>query len=317
MHRSTPFSFDCKACGRCCRSKQIQINPYEVVRLADFLGISTGMLLDNHLRSDAPFLLFTGEDNTCIFLTGEGCSVHPARPLVCRLYPLGQYYSGKRKDHFRCTERQPECRGERGENGTVDSFLASQQAWPYMAASRQYLRFFDFLHEKLYRQLGAHKLSALKDVGSSGVTMAEWFDVDRVNTVYCKENNLQAPATAEEKVSLHITALKERFNQKEGKTNTINLPPDTARSPGRPPHMTNGHLPARKCSSRIRCNSKCRSGLACLSSSLFRPASPAPTWTSGIQWKLKAASSSRTFPERSRRLMEADAIFQIVACFDF
>ena len=212
MHRDTPFSFGCKACGRCCRDKQIQLNPYEVVKLADFLGISTEKFLDSYVRADAPYILFTGEDNTCIFLSDSGCSVHPARPLVCRLYPLGQYYSGERKDHFRCIKPQPDCRGDLGENGTVDNFLESQQAWSYMAASRQYLDFFDRLHEKLYQKLGGQKISASKDAASLNRTMAEWFDVDQVNAVYCKKNNLQVPGTPEKRVSLHIRALEERLN---------------------------------------------------------------------------------------------------------
>ena len=35
------FSFSCRCCLHCCRSKKIQVNPFEIARLARNLGIST------------------------------------------------------------------------------------------------------------------------------------------------------------------------------------------------------------------------------------------------------------------------------------
>ena len=56
------------------------------------------------------FLKSVGEDDTCIFLNGNRCSVQTAKPLACRLYPFmvdpsesGNYrylYSREREHHF-------------------------------------------------------------------------------------------------------------------------------------------------------------------------------------------------------------------------
>lgn len=219
MHRDSPFSFDCQACGHCCQNKDIQLNPYEVVRLADFLGLSTGRFLDKFIRPGSPFLFFSGNNDTCPFLTEQGCSVHPVRPLVCRLYPLGKYLSGDRQEHFKCIQPQPDCQGKLGERGTVADFLESQQTEPYMEASAQYLELFDRLHQDLYRKLEGQQIDPPdKDDGSLALDLAEWFDVDQMNNHYCKENGLLPPEDQDGRVKLHIRALGERLCQAREKT---------------------------------------------------------------------------------------------------
>jgi len=214
MHRDSPFSFECNACGRCCRNKDIQLNPYELVRLADFLGVSTGEFLDKFIRPGSPFLLFSGNNDTCVFLNDQGCSVHPVRPLVCRLYPLGKYLSGDREEHFKCIEPQPDCEGTLGENGILEDFLESQKTEPYMEASGQYLDLFDRLHQDLYQKLEGQNINLPdRDDGSLELTLAKWFDVDQVNSRYCKEKGLLPPGDPDGRVKLHIRALGERLCQ--------------------------------------------------------------------------------------------------------
>ncbi len=41
LDRSAPFGFACNRCLQCCMNKKIQVNPYEIARLAQHLGIST------------------------------------------------------------------------------------------------------------------------------------------------------------------------------------------------------------------------------------------------------------------------------------
>ncbi|MCK5517663.1 MAG: YkgJ family cysteine cluster protein, partial [Desulfobulbaceae bacterium] len=141
LYRNSKFSFECKACGICCHDKEIQMNPYEIVRLADHLKIGTAEFLEKYITPGEPFLLFL-ENSACVFLTDKGCSVHPDRPLVCRLYPLGQHLTGTGVEHFRCLKLQPGCSGDLGENGTVTAFLNSQEVRPYMEAAEKYLRLF-------------------------------------------------------------------------------------------------------------------------------------------------------------------------------
>ena len=92
---------DCRGCSRCCHGMcdTILLEPLDVYHLEQVTGLSFDMLLEKHLRlriADGlilPHLADTGEDAGCIFLNAEGrCSIHAARPALCRLYPLGRFY---------------------------------------------------------------------------------------------------------------------------------------------------------------------------------------------------------------------------------
>ena len=93
---------DCQECSACCSGMgdSVVLDPMDIWRLhrgtgMDFaelvekgyveLGIADGMIL--------PHLAMSDEKETCRFLDGDGrCSVHDARPGICRLFPLGRYY---------------------------------------------------------------------------------------------------------------------------------------------------------------------------------------------------------------------------------
>ncbi len=91
----------CAGCSDCCRGmgNSVILDPFDVFRLslhfsknfeellADFLelNVADGIILPN--------LRMTGPDESCIFLDQDGrCTVHGARPGLCRLFPLGRYY---------------------------------------------------------------------------------------------------------------------------------------------------------------------------------------------------------------------------------
>ena len=55
-----------------------------------------------------PNLKMDGEGERCTFLNEEGrCSIHPFRPGICRLFPLGRYYE---EGSFRYFLQTAECR---------------------------------------------------------------------------------------------------------------------------------------------------------------------------------------------------------------
>jgi hypothetical protein len=85
--RDSAFSYTCHACSRCCHDKIIHLNPYEVARLAENRGVSTTEFLARYTENNGTALRRV-EDGACVFLTPQGCGVHPDQPLVCRLYPL-------------------------------------------------------------------------------------------------------------------------------------------------------------------------------------------------------------------------------------
>jgi len=69
-------------------------------------------------------------DGDCVFLDAEGCGVHPARPLVCRLFPLGLIRDESGRERFSLMPLHPDCVGYLGEDGTVASYLRSEGAAP-------------------------------------------------------------------------------------------------------------------------------------------------------------------------------------------
>ena len=46
--RETPFSYQCNQCKKCCYEKWIPLNPYDLIRLARGLGLSTGEFIAKH-----------------------------------------------------------------------------------------------------------------------------------------------------------------------------------------------------------------------------------------------------------------------------
>jgi Fe-S-cluster containining protein len=81
----SPFSYTCNQCSRCCYNKRIQVNPYEVARLARNKGLSTTDLIAQYFEPGTPHL-DNQSGGACVFLTDQGCGVHADRPLVCRIY---------------------------------------------------------------------------------------------------------------------------------------------------------------------------------------------------------------------------------------
>ena len=92
---------DCKGCSACCQGmgESIVLDPLDVYRLTTGLGVSFEALLGSKLELNVfdgmilPHLKMAGEKEACAFLNAEGrCSIHPYRPGICRLFPLGRIY---------------------------------------------------------------------------------------------------------------------------------------------------------------------------------------------------------------------------------
>ena len=120
--RASPFAYVCRACNRCCYLKAIQVGPYEVLRLARNRSISTTEFLSTYTEAGGTFLRVR-PDGACVFLTEKGCGVHPDRPLVCRLYPLGRLVDAEGRERFADLPPHPETAGLYGGVGTVEDLL--------------------------------------------------------------------------------------------------------------------------------------------------------------------------------------------------
>ncbi len=93
------FSFACAGCGDCCRNRRdLVLSGLDLYRLARWMRLGPRTVAEAFCRREVgnksllPILVLRPSARTgdCPFLEGDGCSVHPARPLACALYPLGQ-----------------------------------------------------------------------------------------------------------------------------------------------------------------------------------------------------------------------------------
>jgi uncharacterized protein len=205
LDRQTPFSFSCKQCLQCCNAKKIQVNPYEIARLARNLGISTTAFIARYTVENGSFLQTT-HNKTCLFLGAGGCLVHADRPLVCRLYPLARHVNHKGDEWF--SELQPEtgCRGILKRSGSIENYLEEQGATPYMLAANSYLNLLWEMMTILENTDNDDKESPDEEMNTL-LENGQLMDMDAALNIYCQERELPVPHSVEEKMQMHLDAL--------------------------------------------------------------------------------------------------------------
>lgn len=106
--------FECTRCGECCRGPgRARLSPADVQRLAGHLDLSVKDFVARHteqvvymtlgITPTPPELVLRKANEACIFLEGDACSVHVAKPDGCRLGPFtfGILGSDRNWAHFR------------------------------------------------------------------------------------------------------------------------------------------------------------------------------------------------------------------------
>ena len=212
LDRQTPFSFSCMRCLQCCQSKKIQVNPYEIARLAKNLGISTTECIARFTTENGSYLKFDDE-NRCIFLGAEGCRVHADRPLVCRLYPLGRHRNEQGDEWFSEIEPEAGCRGEYcGGDSTVKNWLDDQEVHPYLVAADSYLKLLWKMMALLEQSGDGEERAEESDISGreekNTEENEEWIDMDAAVKSFCHQNQLSLPLDVEEKMRMHQDALQ-------------------------------------------------------------------------------------------------------------
>jgi Fe-S-cluster containining protein len=93
----------CEGCSACCRGmgNSVTLDPLDLFQMGRELKKNFAELLAEAVELTAaegviyPSLRMREEDDACVFLNEQGrCRIHPFRPGVCRLFPLGRYYAG-------------------------------------------------------------------------------------------------------------------------------------------------------------------------------------------------------------------------------
>lgn len=147
MTSKSRFRFRCHAglpCfTKCCRDVNIFLTPYDVLRLKQRLGLSSGGFLHRHTipllagHSGLPMVVLKmGDDpgKRCPFVGPDGCAVYDDRPWSCRMYPLDRKDLG---DSFGVIADPRFCLGLGEESDqSVEEYLSSQGVPPYEEMER-------------------------------------------------------------------------------------------------------------------------------------------------------------------------------------
>jgi uncharacterized protein len=206
--RAQAFGYICQRCCRCCFHHDIQVNPYEVARLARGLGETTTEFRANWTRDGAGTMLKRTETGACVFLGKDGCTVHPDRPLVCRLYPLGRHLTTEGVETFSKAELVPQSAGEFIKNGTIGAFIESQSAAPFIQAADDYFRWYCTAHLRLSAE---ENFADEEELTERSATGADILDMDAEIDRHCAATGAPEPTDFEERIELHLTLLYERL----------------------------------------------------------------------------------------------------------
>lgn len=85
------YRFACQpGCTNCCRGQGfVYLTEEDLVRAAEFLGMSPAAFEKRYVyRTRNLRRLRTPREGRCHFLQEGGCTIHPAKPAQCRLFPF-------------------------------------------------------------------------------------------------------------------------------------------------------------------------------------------------------------------------------------
>jgi Fe-S-cluster containining protein len=83
--------FECQpGCTECCRQKGfVYLAEADVAQAAQFLGLEPAEFERRYVyRTRNRMRLRVPRDASCHFLREGGCSIHPAKPTQCRIFPF-------------------------------------------------------------------------------------------------------------------------------------------------------------------------------------------------------------------------------------
>lgn len=177
---SDSLPLTCSRAGTCCHGNRVRLNPWELMRLAHAKGMSLQEFRDKHTLDSGSILKFNGKPNytgksSCgLYESGLGCSVHPARPLACRLFPLGRQIQNGTAEYihegaeFPCLKECPEVLHL--PKLTVKEYLVGQETAAFEQAQDAYLEIMQNLADVSFELLLDTGLSESGDTE----TLASW-----------------------------------------------------------------------------------------------------------------------------------------------
>lgn len=94
------LQFSCvPGCTKCCEQEGwVYITESDLVNAARFLRLTPDEFERRYVyRTAHRIRLRKPKGSQCHFLTAQGCSIHPAKPTQCRLFPFWPELTGDRK----------------------------------------------------------------------------------------------------------------------------------------------------------------------------------------------------------------------------
>jgi Fe-S-cluster containining protein len=151
------FQFACNPTvpcfNACCRNLNQFLTPYDILCLKHHLGLRSDVFLNRYTvdsigpQTGLPIVSLRANPAqawACPFATTHGCSVYPARPSSCRIYPLARAVrrcrkTGRTTEHFALI-KESHCRGfEQPQSQRVDQWLIDQNLDLYLRQNDELL----------------------------------------------------------------------------------------------------------------------------------------------------------------------------------
>ena len=188
----------------CCRDLNLQLTPYDILRLKSHLGLEASEFLDQYTDTESDesrglplvFLRMLEDEWVCPFVSPGGCRVYENRPSACRIYPIARASRMDRlhgtvlEDYFVLHESH--CRGfEEGRVWEASEWIADQGLEPYHEMNNLWMRI--ITHPGLRQATG---LSS----GQQQMFFLASYDLDRFRKIVFGSRFLEAFHLPEEEI---------------------------------------------------------------------------------------------------------------------
>ena len=237
---SDTLPLTCSRRGTCCFGNQVLLNPWELACLAAEKGISPRQFRDSFCDLGGTRLMFNGDTGwmgkkACgMYVHNFGCSLHVARPLACRLYPIGRQIQSAQV-HYMYEGRQFPCLSGCPEvttlpHITVFNYLQGQQTLSFEQAQDGYLEvvqnladmaFVLLLETDLAATAGSQTIALWLEMGGEDPQLLaerigeEWLTLLQLPSMGASLNNPM------EFVQAHNTLLQQKAQQQFGELQSI------------------------------------------------------------------------------------------------
>jgi len=149
--------------NECCRNLNQFLTPYDILRLKNHFGLSSGKFLARYTslhtgpESGLPIVTLRpkeNDDRLCPFISPGGCTVYENRPSSCRTYPLVRALARSRQtgeitEQFMVLQ-EPHCRGfEKGCKRTVKQWMDGQEIAIYNAVNDQLMEIISLKNQRM------------------------------------------------------------------------------------------------------------------------------------------------------------------------